>query len=190
MTNPPPTLPPVPQRATSARLVIRPSTRADIVHLKKWWNDPHVSGPNDSVSGMQYDDADMEDWFRRYVDGRSAFTHFIICLRAPEERPIGEFYVASDDRPGCVGVAMIIGETGLWGQGFAREALRSYAEALFSSGHCSAIRVDTRCDNDRAIRMCSHVGFEVEHVWANGQFQTMILTEEAYRKQSLPAQDS
>jgi len=40
--------------------------------------------------------------------------------------------------------------------------------------------MDTRVDNDRALRMASSVGFEVEHVWANGMFQTLILTQEAF----------
>lgn len=172
-------LPPVPQRVESERLVIRPSTRADGRYLQKWWNDPNVTAPAGNVAGMQYDDTDMEEWFCRYVDDRETFTHFVICLRNPKERPIGEFYIASDDRPGCVGLALIIGETGLWGQGYARETLRSYAAALFDSDLCAAIRLDMRRDNARAIRMCEHVGFEVEHIWANGQFQTMILTPEA-----------
>ena len=164
-------LPPVPQRVKSARLSIRPSTRADSAALKKWWNDPTVIDGNDA--GMQYDDDDMEDWFQRYVDGRDHAAHFVICL---QETPIGEFYIASDDRPGCVGVALIIGEKEHWGQGYAAEAMRAYAEALFASGHCEVIRLDTRRDNERTIQMCEQAGFEVEHVWANGLFQTMILT--------------
>ena len=181
-------LPPVPQRVESERLLIRPSRRSDKPYLQKWWNDPNVTTPGGNVAGMQYDHEDIEDWFRRYVDGRDASTHFVICLRKPQERPIGEFYIASDDRPGCVGVALIIGETALWGRGYAREALRAYAGALFASGTCSAIRLDMHRDNERARRMCAHVGFDVEHVWANGEFQTMILTEEAFAANQTPAQ--
>jgi RimJ/RimL family protein N-acetyltransferase len=172
--------PPVPQRVVSARLLIRPSNRADASYLKQWWNDPDVTTPGGNVAGMQYDDEDVEDWFQRYVDGRSCSTHFIICLREPVELPIGEFYIASDDRPGSVGVAILIGETGQWGHGYAGEALEAYAEALFESEFCEAIRLDSRRDNERATQMCLHVGFEVEYVWANGQFQTLILTPEAF----------
>lgn len=170
---------PVPQQVTSERLIIRPSTRADSSYLMKWWNDPAVTDPDGNIDGMNYDDADMDDWFRRYVDGRSCSTHFVICLRKSGQHPIGEFYIASDDRPGSVGLALIIGETDLWGQGYGREALYAYAKALFDSGLVETIRIDTRRDNLRAIHMCDAVGFEVEHVWANGLFQTMTLVRDA-----------
>jgi RimJ/RimL family protein N-acetyltransferase len=178
-----PDYPPVPQNVTTERLIIRPSVRADAPSLKKWWNDPAIAATGGNVAGMQYDDDDMEDWFRRYVDGRSCATHFVICLREPGETSIGEFYIASDDRPGCVGLALLIGETALWGNGYGSEALAAYAEALFESGLCEAIRVDTRRDNARAIRMCERAGFEVEVIWANGLFQTMILTRDAFEHQ-------
>lgn len=176
-----PSFPPVPQRVESERLLIRPTTRADAEYLKRWWNDPAVNSAGGNVDGMQYDDSDMEDWFQRYVDGRDCHTHFIICLREGDQKPIGEFYIASDDRPGCVGVALIIGDTGEWGSGYASEALRAYARALFGSGICEALRMDIAVSNERAFRMSRKVGFEVEHVWANGLFQTMILTEDAFR---------
>ncbi len=174
-----PEYPPVPQHVASVRLMIRPSTREDAPLLMKWWNDPAVTGPGGNVDGMHYEEADMEEWFQRYVDGRGCSTHFVICLRATGQ-PIGEFYIAADDRPGCVGFAMAIGETHYWGNGYASEALEAYAEALFKSGLCEAMRMDTGVDNIRAIRMCEKVGFEIEHVWANGRFQTMILTRQAF----------
>jgi len=178
---------PVPQQVISPRLIIRPSTRADAPYLQKWWNDPAVTDPDGNPDGMHYDDADMDDWFRRYVDGRACSTHFVICLRKTGQYPIGEFYIASDDRPGCVGLALLIGETDLWGQGYGSEALASYAKALFDSGQVEAIRLDMRRDNLRARQMCAAVGFAVEHIWANGRFQTMLLTREALKKDAVEA---
>jgi RimJ/RimL family protein N-acetyltransferase len=172
--------PALPQRVTGQRLILRPSTRADISFLQTWWNDPAIMGPGGNVDGMQYDNDDMEDWFRRYVDGRTEATHFVICLRDPEETPIGEFYIACDDRPGAIDFALLIGDTSLWGKGYAREAILLYAEALFKTDCCQAMRINARRDNQRAIRLCKGVGFEIEHVWANGEFQTMILTQAAY----------
>jgi RimJ/RimL family protein N-acetyltransferase len=172
--------PPVPQRVISERLIIRPSARSDAPYLQKWWNDPHVMGPDGNTDGMQYDDTDMEDWFRRYSDNQPYATHFVICLRKPEEKPIGEFYIAYDDRPGCIGFALLIGETDLWDEGYDHEALAAYAEALFASDCCGAMRMDIRRDNERAIKMCESTGFEIEHIWANGQFQTMLLTQAAF----------
>lgn len=185
-----PDFPPVPQGVISERLVVRPSTREDAPWLMKWWNDPAVTGPGGNVDGMHYDEADIEEWFRRYVDGRTCSTHFVICLRDADEKPIGEFYIAADDRPGCVGFALAIGETQYWGNGYASEALEAYAEALFASGLCEALRMDTGVDNERAIRMCERVGFEVEHVWANGRFQTMILTRQAFELQRFYAENA
>lgn len=180
-----PGFPPVPQSVQSERLTIRPSARDDAPYLKKWWNDPQVTGPGGNLAGMQYDDADMEDWFQRYVDGRECSTHFIICLREADERPIGEFYIASDDRPGCVECALLIGETDLWGQGYGSAALSAYAEALFASELCEAMRMNMRVDNVCAMRMAQKVGFVVEHVWASGAFQTVFLSRAAFELRKL-----
>jgi RimJ/RimL family protein N-acetyltransferase len=185
-----PDFPPVPQLVTSEHLSIRPSTRADAPYLKKWWNDPIVTTPAGNADGMQYDDSDMEEWFQRYVDGRSCASHFVICLRDARETPIGEFYIASDDRPGSVGFAILIGETKMWGRGFGTEALAAYADALFATGLCQAMRMDTRRENVAAIRMCQKVGFEIEHIWANNQFQTMILTQPAFEYRRVKAEAS
>jgi RimJ/RimL family protein N-acetyltransferase len=183
-----PDFPPVPQRVTSEHLLIRPTARGDAPYLKKWWNDPMVTTPAGNVDGMQYDDSDMEEWFQRYVDGRSCASHFVICLRDAQETPIGEFYIASDDRPGSVGFALLIGETKMWGRGYATEALEAYADALFATSLCEAMRMDTRRENVAAIRMCQKVGFEIEHIWANNQFQTMILTQPAFEYRRVKAE--
>jgi RimJ/RimL family protein N-acetyltransferase len=181
-----PNFPPVPQRVESARLIVRPSQRQDAAVLMKWWNDPEVTSPGGNVDAMQYDERDMEDWFTRYVDQRQCATHFVICLRDEAETPIGEFYIASDDRPGCVGFAVLIGELDQWGKGYATEAVTAYAAALFASGLCQSMRMDISVGNTRAVGMCDAIGFEVEHVWANGLFQTMILTEEAFQLKNDP----
>lgn len=170
--------PPLPQSVISERLIIRPSTRADAPYLQQWWNNPAVMEPAGCMDGMQYDENDMEDWFQRYIDGRPYATHFVICLR--QGKPIGEFYIACDDRPGGVCFGMVIGDTTLWGQGYAREVILAYAGALFESGCCGLMRVELPRDNQRAIHLCETIGFEVEHVWANQRAQTMILTQAAY----------
>jgi hypothetical protein len=36
--------------------------------------------------------------------------------------------------------------------------------------------------------MSQTVGFEIEHIWANGQFQTMILTQPAFEYQRVKAE--
>jgi RimJ/RimL family protein N-acetyltransferase len=175
---------------TSERLVIRPSVRADAPFLQRWWNDPAVMAPDGHADGMQYDDADIEQWFQRYVDCRACANHFVIALRQPSDQPIGEFYIACDDRPGCVDFVILIGEMAVWGQGYAREAIRAYAEALFAGKHCGAMRSNCRCDNQRAIHVLESIGFAVEHVWANGQFQTMVLTQAAYELKRLRAAEA
>ncbi len=182
-----PNFPPVPQRVESARLIIRPSIRADVDLLMQWWNDPEVTSPGGNVDAMQYDERDMENWFTRYVDHRHCAMHFVICLRDEAQTPIGEFYIASDDRPGCVGFAILIGARDQWGNGYATEAVDAYAAALFASGLCESMRMDISVSNNRAVGLCIAVGFEVEHIWANGLFQTMILTEDAFRLKRQPA---
>ncbi len=186
-------IPPLPQRVVSKRLLIRPSTYTDVPALQKWWNDPDVMTPGGNPDGMQYDDTDMEAWFQRHIAHRDHANHFVICLY-PNDTPIGEFYIACDDRPGAIDFAILIGEKELWGNGYAHEAIQAYAEAVFTGDCCGAMRVNVRRDNERALRLFTGLGFEVEHVWANDQFQTMILTRAAYelekfkREEYAPAQ--
>ncbi|HEX3053216.1 MAG TPA: GNAT family N-acetyltransferase [Aggregatilineaceae bacterium] len=186
--NTPHILPPLPQQVVSERLIIRPSQRSDAPHLQRWWNDPAVMGPGGNVDGMEYDESDMEDWFQRHIDCRSCATHFVICLRTPQEQPIGEFYIACDDRPMSVDFALVIGESNLWGRGYGREAVSAYADEVFKTKTCDIMQINVRCDNERAIRMFQSIGFETEYIWANGQFQTMTLTQEAFEKSRTPAQ--
>jgi RimJ/RimL family protein N-acetyltransferase len=176
-------LKPLPQRVTSERLLIRPTTFDDIPYLQRWWNDPSVMDPVGNIDGMQYDDDDMVDWYHRYIAGQPYARHFVVCLRKPVEQPIGEFYISCDDRPADVSFSILIGETALWGRGYACEAVQAYAGALFASRTCEEMRMDVRRDNSRAIAMGKCAGFEVEHVWANGRVQTMALTHQTYERQ-------
>lgn len=173
-------LPCVPQRVEGERLLIRPTTRADLPHLQRWWNNPAIMDPAGNLDGMQYDERDMGTWFARHVAGKKVARHFMICLRDAAQTPIGEFYIDCDDRPGAVSFALLIGEIDLWNRGYGREAVTAYAEAVFAGGVCSALRIDVRRTNTRALRWCESVGFEVEQVWANGRAVTMILTQPAY----------
>lgn len=171
----------IPLFVESNRLVIRPTNLRDLPYLQRWWNDPVVMDASGEMDGMQYDLDDMHEWYRRHVENRNPPHHFMICLRNESERPIGEFYIASQDRPGCVTFGLLIGDTTQWGHGYTLEAILAYADALFECDHCTAMRLETPVNNKHLIELCESIGFEVEHVWANGHAQTMILTEAAFR---------
>lgn len=170
----------VPQHVESERLVIRPTTRADLPYLQRWWNNPAVSDPAGDLDGMQYDERDMADWYARHVAGRGEAHHFMICLRHAAQQPIGEFYIASDDCPGAISFGLVIGEINLWNQGYGREAALVYARALFTTACYNTIRIEVRRTNTRALRWCQSIGFEVEQVWANGRSLTLSLSRSAF----------
>lgn len=139
-----------------------------------------VMDASGQTDGMQYDLEDMHRWYKRHVEGRYPPRHFTICLRNEAERPIGEFYIATDDRPGCVSFSVLIGDTAQWGHGYTLEAILAYAEALFDQSCCTTMRLEVPTNNQHMIELCESIGFEVEHVWANGQAQTMMLTRTAF----------
>ncbi|HMM28113.1 MAG: GNAT family N-acetyltransferase [Chloroflexota bacterium] len=170
----------VPQHVESERLVIRPTTRADLPSLQRWWNNPAVSDPAGELDGMQYDERDMVDWYARHVAGRGEAHHFMICLRDATQQPIGEFYIACDDCSGAASFGLVIGEINLWNQGYGREAALAYARALFATACYNTIRIEARRSNTRALRWCQSIGFEVEQVWANGRSLTLSLTQSAF----------
>lgn len=175
-------VPCIPQRVESERLLIRPTTRADLPYLQRWWNNPAVMDPTGNLDGMQYDERDMDAWYARHIAGRHVAHHFMICLRTGAQQPIGEFYIDCDDRPGSVSFGLVIGEIDLWNKGYGREAVTSYARAVFAGDVCSALRTEIRRSNKHAIQWCSSIGFEIEHVWANGRAVTMILTRSAFEE--------
>ena len=53
-------LPCIPQYVEGERLLIRPTTRADLPYLQRWWNDPAVMDPAGYVDGMQCDERGIE----------------------------------------------------------------------------------------------------------------------------------
>ncbi|HML24987.1 MAG TPA: GNAT family N-acetyltransferase [Aggregatilinea sp.] len=173
---------PLPQYVTGERIIIRPTTRADAPYLHQWWNNPAIMGPSGTGDGMQnYDEADVDAWFRRHIDNRKKEPrHFVICRRDGDQTPIGEFYISCDDRPGCVTFSISIGDTSLWGQGYASEAVLAYAAAVFEDNCCGAMRLDIPVNNTRAMRMAEAIGFQLEHTWANGLKRTLILTRDAF----------
>lgn len=179
-------VPGLPQHVESERLLIRPTTRADLPYLQKWWNNPAVSDPAGDLDGMQYDERDMIEWYARHATDKGEAHHFMICLRSGAQPPVGEFYIACDDRPGAVTFALLIGQIDLWNQGYGREAALTYARALFATACCNALRIDVRRSNTRALRWCASIGFEVEQVWANGRSLTLILTQGAFEEQYGP----
>jgi len=181
-------VPCIPQRVESERLLIRPTTRADLPYLQRWWNNPAVMDPAGNLDGMQYDEHDMNAWYARHVAGKQVTHHFMICLRSGTQQPIGEFYVDCDDRPGAVSFGVVIGEISLWNKGYGREAVTSYARAVFAGNACNALRTEIRRSNTRAIHWCRSIGFEIEHVWANGRAVTMILTRTAFEERYGPVQ--
>lgn len=171
---------PIPQRVQSERVSIRPTTRADAPYLRQWWNDPAVMGPSGNGDGMHFDDADMEQWFQRTVDGHDEARHFMLCRRGAEEEPFGEFYVACDDRPGCITFSLVIGDTTAWEEDLPCQALLAYAAAMFEADCCGMLRLDVPVMNERTLATCERLGFVVERVWANGRCKTMILTRDAH----------
>ena len=182
MNNKPHTTNDIPLFVESNRLVIRPTNPRDLPYLQRWWNDPVVMDATGEMDGMQYDGDDMHEWYHRHIANRFPPRHFVICLRNESERPIGEFYIASQDRPGCVTFGLLIGDTTQWGHGYTLETILAYADALFECDCCTAMRLETPVNNSHLIELCMSIGFEVEHVWANGQSQTMILTEAAFHR--------
>lgn len=178
--------PSLPTVVQSERLVIRPTTRADLPYLRRWWNNPAVVDPAGDLDGMQYDERDMEEWYVRHVQQQAAVRHFMICLRGGANQPIGEFYITCDDRPGALSFALLIGEIDLWNKGYGTEAAVAFARAIFASGTCQALRIEVRRSYSRALAWCQSIGFEIEHVWANGRYLTLILTQSAFESRHGP----
>lgn len=143
-------------------------------HVAEWWD----GSPS------------IDEIIAEYVIDRDVDA-YVVHL---DERPIGfiQSYVAATagggwwidiTDPGVVGIDQFIGEPEILGRGVGTAMVRAFVAELFANPAVTAVQVDPRPENVRAIRCYEKVGFRPVRVieTPDGPALYMILERSSWR---------
>lgn len=170
-----------------SNVYLRPFEREDLVHTRRWFNDPETRVLIGSV--LPESRAGAEAWYDRIKEDQ-ARVWFALVLREGD-RVIGEagllrmhhFWRTTD-------LTMIIGERDAQNRGYGREAIDLLLDYAFGALNFHRVAVGVVGFNHRALRFYEKVGFRREGVQRDGyyhqhayhDFVMMSILEEEYRR--------
>jgi diamine N-acetyltransferase len=145
------------------RVFLRAAERSDIPLFVGWLNDAETASFVTMRSPMSV--PLEEGWFERMlaVQGKDGY-HFVLCL-LEGARPIGTVGLFDlDHANGSAGVGIVIGDKGLWGQGYGTDAINALVD--FGSGELRLERIwlEVYDYNPRGRRSYEKCGFTLEGV--------------------------
>jgi len=149
------------------RVYLRPVEREDLVHIRKWANDPQIRRLTGEVRPMTA--AAAERFFEK-VNNDEDRVWFMVVLRE-DDRVIGEAgllrmfpaWRATD-------LSIILGEVDAWGQGYGTEAIKLLLDYAFGSLNFHRVAIGVVGFNERALRFYERVGFRREGVQRDGYY--------------------
>lgn len=149
------------------RVYLRPVEREDLVHIRKWANDPQIRRLTGEVRPMTA--AAAERFFEK-VNNDEDRVWFMVVLRE-DNRVIGEAgllrmfpaWRATD-------LSIILGEVDAWGQGYGTEAIKLLLDYAFGSLNFHRVAIGVVGFNERALRFYERVGFRREGVQRDGYY--------------------
>jgi len=169
------------------RLYLRPFDHDDLVHVRKWANDPEVRRLTAEVTPMSQ--AAAEEWYERVKADRDR-VWFVIVLK-DGDRPIGDcgllrMFPAWRNTD----LSIILGEKDTWGQGYGTEAIRLLLDYAFGCLNMHRVSLGVVGFNERALRFYEKAGFKREGAQRDGYFHDhryydfvmMSILEDEYRK--------
>ena len=123
------------------RIVLRAFVQSDRVKLERW-----------AIDGRS------ADYMARTEPMRPPLLWQVIVV---EGREVGTIWIEPCDEPDYATLGVLIGQSGLRGQGIGRAAIRAAIDQL-AAEHCLlAIRLNARANNVRAIRCYLRCGFQL-----------------------------
>ena len=174
------------------RVYLRPVEREDLVHIRKWANDPQIRRLTGEVRPMTA--AAAERFFEK-VNNEEDRVWFMVVLRE-DDRVIGEAGLLRMFPPWrATDLSIILGEVDAWGQGYGTEAIRLLLDYAFGSLNFHRVAIGVVGFNERALRFYERVGFRREGIQRDGyyyggryhDFVMMSMLEDEYlRADDLP----
>jgi RimJ/RimL family protein N-acetyltransferase len=179
------------------RIYLTPIEAENAEVYRAWINDPDVN--RWLVAGQVPLTAEAERKTVREMDASEEHIEFEIRLRE-DDRAIGLCGLQGIEmrhRQGVVGIC--IGEKGLWGQGYGREAIVLVLRFGFDTLGLHRIEISAFEGNDRGLHLYESIGFKPagrqrERIYIHGRFRDAVLfdmLEDEFRERygTVPAPD-
>jgi diamine N-acetyltransferase len=168
------------------RVILRPFEKDDLVHIRKWANDPEIRRLTGEVNPMTQARAD--DFYERVKSDRDR-EWFIIVVK-DTGKVIGEtglLRMYSHWR--TTDLSIIIGEKEEWGKGYGTEALNLMLDYAFGYLNFHRVAIGVVGFNERALHFYETLGFKREGIQRDGyyfnhayhDFVMMSLLEDEFR---------
>jgi diamine N-acetyltransferase len=171
------------------KVVLRPFEKEDLVHVRKWTNDPEVRPLIGEV--MPMNQASAEAWFEKAKNDPDR-VWFVIVIK-DSGQVIGETGLLRMFHAWrTTDLTIIIGEKSAWGKGYGKEAIKLLMDYAFGSLNFHRIAIGVVSTNERALRFYERAGFRKEGVQRDGyyydhkyhDFVMMSILEDEFRRAS------
>lgn len=146
---------------TGERVRLCPFAESDItVDYIRWLNDPEVVRFSNQRF-RHHDEESCLDYLRTFADSDNLFVAIRLC---DDKRLIGTMTAYVSSHHGTADMGLLIGERGLWGQGFGLEAWNLFLDYLLSDRKLRKITAGTLRCNLGMIRIMERSGMRIEAV--------------------------
>ena len=160
---------------------LRAVDRTDAALLHRWLNDPAVmafwGAPDHTISL-----AEVQRRVEVYVAEEAELGRPVcLIIETLAGEPIGQVFLSHyQPEAGSVELAIMIGESAWWGQGYGTDALKAIVDACFDAWNLHRIWLRSEASNERAHRLYSRCGFVREAVlreaaYVDGQYEDVIV---------------
>ncbi len=141
------------------RISIRRTTRADLRHLVRWWADRAVMAPVLRPEGIRMIPDELDRWFKLWCTGSGGpRAHYIVFDE--HDSAIGEIdYHDLDDAHRRGWIELKIGETSLWGKGYAGDSAHTFCKYMLETLGVQEIVIEVALTNNRALAFWRKMGF-------------------------------
>jgi len=169
------------------RVYLRAIEKEDLIHVRKWSNDPEIRRLTGEVTSMSQVDADkfLE---RAYSDNTREW--FVIVIKE-NDRVIGEAGLLRMFHAWrTTDISIIIGEKDVWGKGYGTEAILLLIDYAFRRLNFHRVAIGVVGFNEKAIRFWEKIGFKKEGIQRDGysynhkyyDFVMMSILEDEFRE--------
>jgi len=157
------------------RVCLREYRSEDFASIRAWVNDENTTRWMSTRFWPPQTEVDTQEFLSRMLQSSHNACNFVIA-DAQDESYIGQLDLFRIDwrlRQGEIG--MVIGQSGMRGQGYGREALELMEKYAFSNLGLERLELEVHMDNHAAVQCYQKAGFTLEGVkrhayWADGHF--------------------
>ena len=140
---------------------LRAVEKEDAVVIQKWHNDPDVRKLS-RCGGLPVSRTSEEEDIEA---ARTTREVYLLIIQKATNKPIGFVRSKIIDIPaGTVWLRFAMGDTAMWGRGYAREALTLFLKWLFAEQNMHRVTLETYATNKRAVTFFTKIGFKQEGV--------------------------